>query len=191
MEAECVYPDYLQRTTRSLPITGGMRIPEGTKLTIHANSTKPLAEVRVHTSHDPHDTSLPLAGPHAEAVKWDYGMLEADDVLTIQVTDADGVTSREPYRVSLSVVPDELPQVAVRLAGIGTAITPDAVLPFVGKISDDYGLGTGLVWRIRLATERRMSGRSASSRKVRRRFQRSTASICGPAVTLRAERPCI
>jgi hypothetical protein len=140
MVAECVYPDYLQRTTRSLPITGGMRIPEGTELAIRANSTKPLAEVRVHTSHDPRDTSLPLAGPQAEAIEWDYGTLQADDVLTIQVTDADGVTSREPYRVSLSVVPDELPQVAVRLAGIGTAITPDALLPFVGKISDDYGL---------------------------------------------------
>jgi hypothetical protein len=140
MEARCAYPDYLQRPDRSLPITGGMRIPEGTKLTIHANSTKPITEVRVHTSHDPHDVSLPLTRPQAKAIQWDYGTLMADDVLTIQVTDDDGVTCREPYRVSLTVVPDEVPQVAVRLAGIGTAITPDAVLPVVGKISDDYGL---------------------------------------------------
>jgi hypothetical protein len=42
--------------------------------------------------------------------------------------------------VSLAVVRDEVPQVAVRLAGIGTAITPDAVLPLNGKITDDYGL---------------------------------------------------
>src|SRR5207244_2363968 len=75
-----------------------------------------------------------------KAVEWDYGTLMADDVLTIQVTDNDGVTCRDPYRVPLSVVPDEVPQVAVRLAGIGTAIAPDAVLPIVGKISDDYGL---------------------------------------------------
>jgi hypothetical protein len=140
MEARCEYPGYLQRPARSLPITGGMRIPEGTKLTIHANSTKPLTDVRVHTLHDPHDTSLPLAQPLARAVEWEYGTLMADDVLAIQVTDNDGVSSREPYRVSLSLVPDEVPQVAVRLAGIGTAITPDAVLPVVGKISDDFGL---------------------------------------------------
>jgi hypothetical protein len=140
MEVQCEYPDYLQRATRSLPITGGMRIPEGTKLTLHANSTKPLTEAHVHTTRDPHDASLPLAAADSKQVQWDYGTLMADDVLTIQVTDDDGVTSREPYRVSLSVVPDEVPQVAVRLAGIGTAITPDAVLPFVGKISDDYGL---------------------------------------------------
>jgi hypothetical protein len=140
MEAKCEYPDYLRRPARDLPITGGMRIPEGTKLTIHANSTKPLTDVRVHTSHDPHDASLPHAESEAKTVQWEYGTLMADDVLTIQVTDNDGVTCREPYRVSLSVVPDEVPQVAVRLAGIGTAITPDAVLPVVGKITDDYGL---------------------------------------------------
>jgi hypothetical protein len=30
--------------------------------------------------------------------------------------------------------------VVVRLSGIGTAITPDAILPFRGKLTDDYGL---------------------------------------------------
>jgi hypothetical protein len=38
------------------------------------------------------------------------------------------------------VVRDEVPQVAVRLAGIGAAITSDAILPFKGRITDDYGL---------------------------------------------------
>ena len=38
------------------------------------------------------------------------------------------------------MVPDELPQISVRLAGIGAAITPDAIIPLVGKVSDDYGL---------------------------------------------------
>jgi hypothetical protein len=73
-------------------------------------------------------------------VRWEYGTLAADDVLTIHITDSDGVTCREPYRVSLAAIPDELPQISVRLAGIGTAITPAAVVPLVGKVSDDYGL---------------------------------------------------
>lgn len=42
MEVECVYPEYLGREPRRLPITGGMRIPEGTRLTLRAGSTKPL-----------------------------------------------------------------------------------------------------------------------------------------------------
>jgi hypothetical protein len=140
MEVACVYPEYLQRPPRSLPVTGGMRIPEGTQLTLHATSTKPLEYVRVHTSREPHGIPLTRRVQLPKEIRWDIGMLTADDVLTIDVTDTDGVTCREPYRVSLSVVPDELPQIAVRLAGIGTAITPDAVLPLVGKISDDYGL---------------------------------------------------
>jgi hypothetical protein len=79
-----------------------------------------------------------------KAIRWVYGTLKTDDVLTMQVTDSDGITSREPYRISLAVIPDELPQVSVRLAGIGSAITPDAVVPLVGKVSDDYGLDS--IW---------------------------------------------
>jgi hypothetical protein len=50
MEIECVYPDYLGRPSRRLPVTGGMRIPEGTRLTLHAASTKPLTDVLVHSA---------------------------------------------------------------------------------------------------------------------------------------------
>ena len=140
MEVECVYPDYLHRPPRRLPITGGMRIPEGTRLTLHAKSTKPLADVRVQSSGEPQPHSLGPFDVPVKEIHWDYGTLQADDVLTIQATDIDGVSGRQPYRISLSVVPDELPQISVRLAGIGTAITPDAVIPLEGKVSDDYGL---------------------------------------------------
>ena len=36
VELECVYPKYLGREARRLPVTGGMRIPEGTQLVLHA-----------------------------------------------------------------------------------------------------------------------------------------------------------
>ena len=81
-----------------------------------------------------------MGNQSAQALRWEYGTLSADDVLLVDVTDADGVACREPYRVSISAVPDEVPQVAVRLAGIGTAVTPEATIPVVGKVTDDYGL---------------------------------------------------
>ena len=144
IELACVYPEYLHREPRQLPVTGGMRIPEGTKLVLHASSTKPLTAARVHRAKDKQDETLPLSNS-AEAkpnqkLAWDYGPLTGDDVLMVSVTDIDGVASREPYRVSLSAVKDEVPQIAVRLSGISTAITPDAVLPVIGKITDDYGV---------------------------------------------------
>lgn len=140
MAVECVYPAYLAREPRRLPVTGGMRVPKGTQLTVRANSTKPLIDVRVASSKNPQERSLYDVGRRRNTIRWEYGKLLADDVLTIAMTDTDRVTSGEPYRISLAVIPDELPQVSVRLAGVGSAITPDAVVPIVGKVSDDYGI---------------------------------------------------
>jgi hypothetical protein len=154
IELECVYPEYLRREPRRLPVTGGMRIPEGTRLVLHAGATKPLIAARIHRANsqstvagvsdpgvsDPGYSKLEFPDQPVDELRWEYGTLRDDDVLLVNVTDHDSVTSREQYRVSLAVVRDEVPQVAVRLSGIGTAITPDAVLPLVGKITDDYGL---------------------------------------------------
>ncbi len=140
LELACEYPDYLKRAPRTLPVTGGMRIPEGTRLTLHASSTKPLVASQIHTTARPQEVELSFASRPQNSLAWEYGTLTSDDALLVNVTDTDDVAAREPYRVSLSVVPDELPQVAVRLAGIGTAITPEARIPFAGKVSDEYGL---------------------------------------------------
>ncbi|HVT29952.1 MAG TPA: hypothetical protein VHE81_18185 [Lacipirellulaceae bacterium] len=140
IELECAYPDYLHRSSRRLPVTGGMRIPEGSRLVLHAKSTKPLTAAQIHTANNKHQTTLAFANHPQQQLTYQYGTLTADDVLLVSITDSDGVSTREPYRISLSAVKDEVPQVAVRLSGISTAITPDAVLPFVGKITDDYAL---------------------------------------------------
>ena len=138
IELECVYPDYLARQPRRLPVTGGMRIPEGSRITLHANSTKPLTSAHVHATKDKKDTDLAIVDTASQKLDYEYGTLAEDDVLLVSVTDTDGVASRDPYRVSLSAVRDEVPQVAVRLSAISTAITPDAILPVVGKVTDDY-----------------------------------------------------
>lgn len=162
LELECTYPEYLQRESRRLPVTGGMRIPEGTRLVLHASSTKPLTTAHAHCAKTKQDATLPVAGSTKQQLQWDYGTFTSDDVLVVSVTDTDGVAAREPYRVSLAVVKDDVPQIAVRLAGIGSAITPEAVLPLVGKVTDDYGLervwydyqiGTGLLQQRPLARQ--------------------------------------
>jgi hypothetical protein len=140
IELECVYPQYLDREPRRLPVTGGMRIPEGARLVLHAGATKPLTAARIHRANNRADAELKFSQEPQDKLRWDYGTLSDDDVLLVSLIDTDGVASREPYRISLAVVRDELPQIAVRLSGIGAAITPDAVLPLVGKVTDDYGL---------------------------------------------------
>jgi hypothetical protein len=140
IELDCTYPAYLERAPRRMPVTGGMRIPEGTQIAIHAVSTKPLIAAQIHRANDKHADKLDFSKQPIHKLRWEYGKLADDDVLLINVSDNDGVTTREPYRISLAAVEDEVPQVAVRLAGIGSAVTPDAILPLAGKITDDYGL---------------------------------------------------
>jgi len=82
----------------------------------------------------------------ADRRRFDYalGEIQEDRAILIELFDADGIKSREPLRLTLAAVPDEAPQLSVRLRGIGSAITPEARLPVAGQILDDYGLNR--VW---------------------------------------------
>jgi hypothetical protein len=70
--------------------------------------------------------------------------LTEDTTLLFTLFDTDGITSRRPVRLALATVADQAPQLSVELGGIGSAITPQARLPAVGRISDDYGIAD--VW---------------------------------------------
>jgi hypothetical protein len=66
--------------------------------------------------------------------------LDTDITLAFTLLDTDGITNREPIRISLGATPDTAPQVNVRPKGIGTAITPQARVPLAGELTDDYGV---------------------------------------------------
>jgi hypothetical protein len=64
--------------------------------------------------------------------------------LTLQFTlrDTDGLKARDPIFLTLVAVPDEPPEVKVRLVGTREpVVTPKGRLPVTGAISDDHGLG--------------------------------------------------
>ena len=84
----------------------------------------------------------PLATPRAVRGRWLPCWFEqaSGRINLLRMMTWNSWSKPAPYRVSLASVKDEVPQVAVRLSGISSAVTPDAVLPFVGKITDDYGL---------------------------------------------------
>jgi hypothetical protein len=64
--------------------------------------------------------------------------------LLFQLKDTDKITNWSAMRLILTPIPDDPPQLQARLRGIGPAITPQARLPVVGKITDDYGVAE--VW---------------------------------------------
>ena len=55
-----------------------------------------------------------------------------------------GVVSEAAHRVTLDAVDDQAPEVEGKLAGIGSAITPMAILPVRGEVKDDYDVDS--VW---------------------------------------------
>ena len=146
MTLHCVYPPYMHRAPRDLPVAGLVQLPRGTEVTIQAEANKPLVSVQIDDVADentPLTHQLELAQEHGgPQTSFQFGLprLDGDKTLLFTLRDADGIRSREAVRLSLAAVNDEPPQVNVLLKGIGTAITSQARLPASGEVSDDYGV---------------------------------------------------
>lgn len=149
MSLDCIFPPYTHRPPRVLPVTGVMQIPRGTEIVVRARANKPLV---LATIEEPiaTDQAAGSAGMLARDVPIDevdrrlfafpLGRLDGDRTLLVTLSDQDGIRSREPVRLAINSVADEMPQLAVRPRGVGTSVTPAARIPLVGAIRDDYGL---------------------------------------------------
>lgn len=137
---DLMYPDYLDRAPQNSEASDRIEIPEGTFSHCHVTTSKPLQSMRVYDPASQREipTSVSTTDPtHAD---FELEPSSEDQILLITVTDQYGIENRDPYRLVVSVVPDSPPEVNVGLAGIGTAITPQANIPWKGIVSDEYGL---------------------------------------------------
>ncbi len=135
------FPEYMQREDRTVSPSGRIAIPDGTSVTITATSSKPLAAVRATVS-GAESVALPLDSP--QTFSFPMELVRSDRLVEFTLEDVDGLRNRQPLRFDFSVIKDEPPSVTARLDGIGAAITPVAVLPVVGEITDDNGLASAL-----------------------------------------------
>jgi hypothetical protein len=158
-------PAYLGSGPRESPPARIVQIPRGSQVEIACTSTKPLSAatmVAVASGGSAAEEVLATfsaAGSPAAAgatsatgrgIVGRIAALDADRTIVVRFTDTDGLVNREPVTFTLAALPDEPPQVAMRLRGISTAVTPRARVPLVGTISDDHGLG-GAAVRLRVA----------------------------------------
>jgi hypothetical protein len=168
MLLHCELPAYIRRKQPSLPVTGVMQVPMGSRLTVEASeANKELVRVDVgtmvgdrldpatvltasgvgQTSQPPGQIgNLPPGELAADRRGFTYrlGPLWSDTTLQFFLSDTDGITGRDPVSLALVPVPDQPPQVAAQLDGIGASITPQARVPVAGRVTDDYGIGR--VW---------------------------------------------
>ena len=86
--------------------------------------------------------SLTRLAPLVSFSRFKYRLQPIDEPkeLELVLRDVDGIKSNQPIRIVLSAVNDQPPQPIVRLNGIGSAITPQARLPFTGEVNDDHGV---------------------------------------------------
>ena len=152
LECVALLPDYLGGGTRAVSASRVLQVPRGSTVTLRFRATKPLRAATIVTVEDGVETRLAevaegSAGlPAQESASGvrdlavELGPVEGEQTLVARFTDTDGLDNREPISVVLSAVPDEAPQVAMRMRGISTAVTPQARIPLVGIVSDDHSL---------------------------------------------------
>ncbi|MCL2304931.1 MAG: hypothetical protein FWC43_06260 [Planctomycetaceae bacterium] len=131
------FPPYMQRTDQTIQATDRAFIPEGTTVTVRNGTNKPIDSAAISVNGQP-----PLAATIAEdgSLSLELPDLRTATHLEWTLTDFDGIKNRKPIRLELEIVKDQPPLVSSRLDGIGQAITPIAVLPTLGEVTDDYGL---------------------------------------------------
>ena len=150
LEAVATLPGYLGGGTRFLPPSRVLQVPRGSNVTLRFQATKALRAATVVAVDDGAETPLtetigaPKGGAESavdgKTIAVELAAVDGERTLVARFTDTDGLDNREPISVVVSAVPDEAPQVVVRMRGISTAVTPQARIPLVGVLSDDHAL---------------------------------------------------
>ncbi len=147
---DLTYPPYMvdEATTNYLPVTGqdylpaGTFIPLGTSVTLNFQTNKDLKQATILNVETKKLETIPVSRGAASRQEFSYRIdkLTATTTLEISLLDSDNVSTDRPHKIFLTGVEDRPPQVDVKLKGVGSAVTPDAIVTIQGKISDDYAV---------------------------------------------------
>ena len=146
-ELACVFPKYMvdeesgRWTARSLPVSGRMAMPLGTKVDVVAASNGNLSKVY---AIDQNSGEVTRAEITEAGFTLPIEKIDGNRDIAFYMVDQHGVVSETPHRITLDSVEDQPPSVEGLLTGIGSAITPNAVIPLVGTITDDYDVNS--IW---------------------------------------------
>ncbi|MCE9527966.1 MAG: hypothetical protein K8R36_18145 [Planctomycetales bacterium] len=147
---DLTYPPYMvdEATSNYLPVSSqeylpaGTFIPLGTSVTLKFRTNKDLRQAQIRSVESNQLTEIPIEKTFASKQEFSYRIekLTATTTLEVSLLDGDGVTTDRPHKIFLTGVEDRPPQVDVKMRGIGTAVTPDAIVAIQGKIGDDYAV---------------------------------------------------
>jgi hypothetical protein len=147
---DLAYPKYMvdEATSSHLPasdqpyLPSGTFIPAGTQVTLKFKTNKPLRQAEIAVEGTDQRTTIDIPPSAQDRLRFSHRIdaLPGSLTLSIALIDEDNVTTERPFRVFLTAIEDQPPQVEVALKGIGSSVTPDVQVPFRGKVSDDYAV---------------------------------------------------
>ncbi|WP_182865210.1 polyketide synthase [Stieleria mannarensis] len=150
MQVKVRYPDYLRgpggdgaddydvETTYQ----AGLRISEGSRVTLEAVSSLPLGDVDVVLESDGQETRLTdlQYSEDRGSVQLNLDRFQSPTAIRVVPSDPSGISAQAPFRYFLGAILDEPPSVSLSLKGIQSAVTPIARLPLECVAEDDYGV---------------------------------------------------
>ncbi|MHC5062629.1 MAG: hypothetical protein ACYTG5_01485 [Planctomycetota bacterium] len=132
------YPEYLSRESESIEDSGGdIRVPIGSAIELEARSSKKLTQANLTFGQDSRvDAELIDAGMGFRASI----SPDRDGVLRIDILDEDKLGPVQAPQLYVRLVEDQAPDLDFKTRGLGSMITPEAIIRGLVKARDDYGL---------------------------------------------------
>ncbi|WP_145283955.1 hypothetical protein [Pirellulimonas nuda] len=133
LDAEIVYPSYLQRPTESIVADAVQQVPAGSRVTLLGVCSKALTRVSI----EPAIGTVAVDDQRLRVV-----LPTTDEPCRIAMTliDQEGVASDPPFGFSLSPIPDTRPSITLETLDVAGVVTPRAVLALAIDAADDHGL---------------------------------------------------
>jgi len=144
--AEVIPPPYAaQRAARTHDLAeGAVKVPVGGRAVLRIRSSKPVAAdgalLRVITA-DENEKPIPLQIDSSDATLLSVALPIAEDKrFTVELRDQDGFENHGALEYSLVARADTPPTVAILEPQAVAEVTPDATLPVLVRVEDDFGV---------------------------------------------------
>ena len=137
------YPAYLGKRAATGSVRLNPPIPQGTHVRAICRANKPLARAfyrKTSRVGEAVDQEIVLDAKDGQQMAVDLGSIGEDTQVDFRLIDTDRVGNVELVRLVLRTLEDQLPDVDVQLEGVGKSITPLALIPLRGTVTDDYGV---------------------------------------------------
>ena len=147
MQVQVRYPEYLRaegsgEVDLSTTYQAGLRVSEGSDVTLLASSGTPLGDADILLKTDDGEVRPDQVTYSDDRRQLRLTLKDFKAATTVRIVprDAGGISAQAPYRYFMGVVLDEPPELELRMRGVGTAVTAIAKLPIESVATDDYGV---------------------------------------------------